>query len=181
MSWSPSGVTFGAWHWIQLHVKNGVAGVGEIQAFVDGHLDFQQNTTAVQNQPITFLEAGIMHMNSAGPAATTITDQVRLGEAYQLPSVIADTTAPTNVTLTSPTTGPRSSAAAAASMAATAADDYSVQRVEFLIDGAVVATDDAAPFEQAVDVTAYDTGTHSFAVRAYDTSGNVHAPRRPPR
>ena len=166
-----TGVTFGAWHWIQLHVKNGAAGVGEIQAFVDGHLDFQQNTTAVQNQPITFLEAGIMHMTSVGPAATTITDQIRLGQSYQLPSVIADTTAPTSVTLTAPTSGSTISGGTA-SLAATAADDYSVQRVEFLIDGAVVGGDDCAPFAQTVDVTAYDTGAHTFAVRAYDTSGN---------
>ena len=163
-------MTFGEWHWIQLHVKNGDPGAAEVQAFVDGHLDYEQNTIGVQKAPIQFLEAGIMHMNSVGPAATTITDSIRLGQSYQLPSATSDAAAPTDVTLTSPTSGATISGGTA-SLAATATDNYAVQRVDFLIDGAVVASDDIAPFAQTVDVVPYDTGTHAFAVRAYDTSG----------
>lgn len=100
-----SGVTYGAWHWLQLHVKNGAAGTGEVQVFVDGHLAFSQNTIAVQSVVMTRAEVGIMHMASSGPAATTYTDDVRMGAGYQLPSAITDSVAPTGVAVTSPRKG----------------------------------------------------------------------------
>jgi len=165
-----SGVTFGEWHWIQLHVKNGAAGVGKMQAFIDGRLAYQQDTIPVRSQVMQFVEAGIMHMVSTDPSATTITDQVRVGVTYQLPSVTFDTAAPSSVALSSPAGGSVVSGGTA-SLAATATDDYSIQRIDFLIDGQVVASDDTAPFATTCDVAPFDSGTHAFAARAYDTSG----------
>ena len=167
-----TGVTFGAWHWLQLHVKNGAAGVGEVQVFVDGRLAFSQNTIAVQSVAMKYAEVGIMHMTSTGPSSTTYTDQVRLGTAYQLPSRTFDTAAPSGVTLSAPVGGSVFDAGTMP-LSATASDNTSVQRVDFLVDGTVVASDDVAPFETTVSTVAMANGSHAVEALAYDTSGNA--------
>jgi len=87
--------------------------------------------------------------------------------------------APT-VNLTSPTAGQSFAAGAAVPLAANASDpDGTINRVEFLVDGNVVATDTTSPYSaSAPGLTA---GNHTAAARAFDngnpalstTSGNV--------
>ncbi len=59
-------------------------------------------------------------------------------------------------------------------LAATADDDRRVDQVELYVDGALKATDTAAPYETTWDSTTVATGTtHSITAKAYDDAGNV--------
>jgi flagellar hook assembly protein FlgD len=166
-----SGIAYDTWHWLQLRVKNGAAGSGVIQVWVDGALIYEQNVFEVREIPMYRAEVGIMHLVSAGPAARVVFDQARLGLGYQPVSVLADTTPPTDVVVTEPASGTTFEGGFAT--AATATDDVSVQRVEFVLDGDVMATDDIAPYAAVIDASSYATGDHGLVARAYDTSGNI--------
>ncbi len=76
--------------------------------------------------------------------------------------------APT-VSVTSPTTGQSFAAGAAVPLAANASDpDGTVNRVEFLVDGALVGTDTSAPYTaSAPGLTA---GSHTATARAFDNA-----------
>ncbi|HZD22226.1 MAG TPA: Ig-like domain-containing protein, partial [Acidimicrobiia bacterium] len=58
-------------------------------------------------------------------------------------------------------------------LTATASDDVAIDRVEFLVDGEVVATDSEAPYEASWDTTVGVDGNHQLGARAIDTSGNT--------
>jgi flagellar hook assembly protein FlgD len=169
-----TGVTFGAWHWLQLHVKNGASGKGEVQVFVDGRLAYSQVTIPVQSVKMTRAEVGIMHMASSGPAATIYTDEVRLGTTYQLPSKSFDSVAPTGVALTSPAEGSLVTSGLT-TLAATATDNIAVRRVTFMVDGVAAANDDMAPYSLDFSTIGLANGTHTVVARAYDTSGLMTA------
>jgi cellulose 1,4-beta-cellobiosidase len=90
------------------------------------------------------------------------------------------TNQPPTVSLNSPTANQSFAAGAAIPMAATAGDpDGTVNRVEFLIDGAVVGSDTSSPY--AFSAPSPGAGSHTAAARAVDngspvastTTGNV--------
>jgi subtilisin family serine protease len=56
---------------------------------------------------------------------------------------------------------------------ATAADDQGVARVEFEVDGVLVATDALAPYELEWDSSSVADGSRNITATAYDTSGNA--------
>lgn len=59
-------------------------------------------------------------------------------------------------------------------MAASASDNAGVNRVEFLVDGVLKATDSTAPYGASVSMSGYADGSqHTIAARAYDTSNNM--------
>ncbi len=51
-------------------------------------------------------------------------------------------------------------------------DNDRVTKVEYLIDGNVVATDTTAPYETTLDTTGVSEGTHHVQARAFDPTGN---------
>jgi RHS repeat-associated protein len=54
-----------------------------------------------------------------------------------------------------------------------ASDPSGVSRVEFYVDGKLVATDYSGPsYEFTFDLSAFTDGTHTLSVRTYDTLGN---------
>ena len=55
--------------------------------------------------------------------------------------------------------------------AVTRDDDGAVERVEFFVDGDLVATDEAAPFEHTLDTVALGDGAHRLRVRAASDNG----------
>jgi RHS repeat-associated protein len=61
----------------------------------------------------------------------------------------------------------------AAVLTAAAGDDRRVDKVEFLVDGVVVATDTAAPWTTTWNSTTATAGSHTLAVRATDDAGHV--------
>jgi hypothetical protein len=58
-------------------------------------------------------------------------------------------------------------------LSATASDNVGVTKVEFYVDGALMATDTATPYTAAVDSTTLTNATHSLVAKAYDAAGNV--------
>lgn len=54
-----------------------------------------------------------------------------------------------------------------------ATDNVAVTRVELLVDGQLLATDEQAPFGFAWDATAFADGRHTLQAQAYDAAGNV--------
>ena len=81
-----------------------------------------------------------------------------------------DGTSP-SASITSPATG--ASVSGSVNVAVSAADNAAVTRVELWVDGALVATDTAAPWSFAWDSTAKPNGTHSLLAKAYDAGGNI--------
>ncbi|HZD24347.1 MAG TPA: DNRLRE domain-containing protein, partial [Acidimicrobiia bacterium] len=79
----------------------------------------------------------------------------------------ADTTPPT-VTLDQPTEG--DIVFHIETLSATAADDVAVDRVEFLVDGAVVGTDLDSPYQLEWDTNSVAEGDHTVQARAFDTA-----------
>lgn len=80
-------IPFNSWHQIQMHVKDGSStSKGRIDVWVDGALRYSQTTLYVYPAGINYAQVGIMHLVTGGPAATTITDEVRMGTTFQSPS-----------------------------------------------------------------------------------------------
>lgn len=80
----------------------------------------------------------------------------------------SDDAAPT-VTLAAPS----GAISRSVTLTATANDNRGVTQVEFLVDGAVVNTDTAAPFSYVLDTANLADGAHSAAARATDAAGNA--------
>jgi hypothetical protein len=83
---------------------------------------------------------------------------------------VRDTTPPV-VSLTAPAAD--SVLFKTATLAASASDNVGVTRVQFVMDGAVVASDDVAPYAATLDVRKMTRGTHLLAAVASDAQGNA--------
>jgi RHS repeat-associated protein len=64
-------------------------------------------------------------------------------------------------------------AGSAVPITAAASDDGRVAKVEFLVDGALVATDSSAPFETNWNSTTATNAVHTLTARAIDDAGNA--------
>jgi hypothetical protein len=73
------------------------------------------------------------------------------------------------VTITSPTNG--STVSGNVTVAASATDNLGVSKVEFRVDGVLVATDTSAPYSFGWN-TRKLSGSHTITATAYDTAGN---------
>ncbi|WP_434383595.1 extracellular catalytic domain type 1 short-chain-length polyhydroxyalkanoate depolymerase [Melittangium boletus] len=82
----------------------------------------------------------------------------------------SDTTAP-SVALTAPGSG--ASVSGTVKLTASASDNVGVAQVEFLVDGASVGIDTAAPYEAAWNSATAANGAHTLLARATDTAGNT--------
>ncbi|MGH9922648.1 MAG: Ig-like domain-containing protein, partial [Nitrososphaerales archaeon] len=81
-----------------------------------------------------------------------------------------DTTAPT-VSIASPLSG--QTLTGTISISADAADDTGVVRVEFYVDGQLIATDTTNTFATSWNTNAVPDGSHRLSGKAYDLAGNV--------
>lgn len=75
------------------------------------------------------------------------------------------------VVLTAPADGANVSGSVA--LAADAGDNVGVDRVEFLLDGNLIASDASAPYTGIWNSASSSNGAHSLQARAYDLAGNV--------
>ncbi|MEA2488316.1 MAG: hypothetical protein QOH21_108, partial [Acidobacteriota bacterium] len=82
---------------------------------------------------------------------------------------VPDTTAP-STSIATPANG--ATVSGTASVTASASDDVAVTSVEFYLDGALVATDNAAPYAWSWNTTTAANGTHALLSKAYDAAGN---------
>jgi len=78
---------------------------------------------------------------------------------------------PPAVAITSPTNGTGVSGTVA--VAATANDNVGVTRVEFFVNGALQATDTAAPYLFSWDTSSLAPGSYTLSAKAYDAATNV--------
>jgi len=81
-----------------------------------------------------------------------------------------DTTAPT-ATLSAPLAG--ATVSGTTTIAATAADNVGVSKVEFYVNGALYGVAGAAPYSVSWNTTAYADGSYTVMAKAYDAAGNV--------
>jgi aqualysin 1 len=81
-----------------------------------------------------------------------------------------DVTAPT-VSLTSP--APDASVQGTVTLAADAADDVAIKRVEFWLNGALLGSDESAPFQFTWDTLQSFNGPATLVAKAFDTSYNA--------
>ncbi len=81
-----------------------------------------------------------------------------------------DTTPPV-VSLSAPADG--ATVSGTASLTASASDNVGVTRVDFLVDGTVVGSASAAPWQASWDTTAVADGAHTVSARAADAAGNT--------
>lgn len=103
--------------------------------------------------------------DTAGNPSPTDSVQIFVEEIVQ-----ADTISPT-VMLTSPNNN--ETVSGNVSITATAEDNVAVERVEFRIDGALIAADTVAPFATTVDAASAASGYYTIEAKAFDTSGNA--------
>ncbi|MBW3538305.1 hypothetical protein KY386_02315 [Candidatus Parcubacteria bacterium] len=82
----------------------------------------------------------------------------------------SDTTRPTT-SITAPAGG--STASGTVNVSANASDNVGVTKVEFLVDGAVKATDTTSSYGFAWDTKTVANGSHTLSAKAYDAAGNV--------
>ena len=75
------------------------------------------------------------------------------------------------VSQTSPTAGASFATGASITFSATATDNVSVQRCEFLVDGSVVGTDTSSPY--SVSLTTVAAGSHTTQARCFDAGSPV--------
>jgi hypothetical protein len=80
-----------------------------------------------------------------------------------------DTTPPT-VSITSPAAG--ATVSGTVTLAASAADNVGVSRVEFLVDAVLLATDTTAPYSVSWNTTTATNAAHSLMARAFDAANN---------
>ncbi|MGZ3457806.1 MAG: Ig-like domain-containing protein, partial [Archangium sp.] len=82
-----------------------------------------------------------------------------------------DTTAPTT-SITAPTSGATVSGTAV-TVSASASDNVGVSKVEFYVDGSLIATDTTSPYSISWNSTGVTNGSHTLTSRAYDAAGNT--------
>ncbi len=145
-------------------------GVVKVDLFMDGTFfvsdasapySFAWDTTTIPNGTHTLLAvASDAAKNSASTASIMVT----------VSNTPPDTTPPV-VSIAAPTAGATVSGTTAVS--ATATDNVGVAKVDLFVDGALYATDAAAPYTFSWNTTAASNGSHLLQVAATDTAGNV--------
>ena len=85
------------------------------------------------------------------------------------PASAADTSAP-NVSVSAPAAG--ATVAGSVNLGVSASDNVGVTQVKWYVDGAEVAWDGAAPFQQSWDSRKVADGTHQVFAKAADAAGN---------
>jgi poly(hydroxyalkanoate) depolymerase family esterase len=78
---------------------------------------------------------------------------------------------PPTATITAPTNG--ASVSGNVNVSANASDNIGIERVEFLLDGALLGTDASAPYSVVWNSTTATNGAHALAARAVDLAGNT--------
>lgn len=89
---------------------------------------------------------------------------------YQTPVIVDD---PPNVSFSSPANG--STVLGRITIAADASDDNGISKVEFFIDGSLLASDTASPYQADINTASYINGEHEFKAIAWDNANQQTA------
>ena len=154
-SWYKSGVS------ISLVATDGSgSGVAQIRYTTNGTIP-TKTTGTVYTAPFTLSATTTVNYR-----AFDSTGNLENNNAIQIQ---IDPTAPT-VSLTAPSAG--ASVSGQTTLSATASDNIAVDHVDFLVDGSVVGTATAAPYNFNWNSGSVADGNHTVAARASDSAGN---------
>jgi chitodextrinase len=108
---------------------------------------------------------------TATPTPTSTPTSTPTPSPTATPTPVPDTKAPT-VSLTSQTPG--ATVSGQVTLSASAQDDVGVTKVDFLVDGEVLASVSQAPYTTNWDTTILPAGsTHTLSAKAHDAAGNI--------
>ncbi len=142
-------------------------GVTRVDFYLDGTL-LGSDTTA----PYTYTWNSTSSVN--GPHTLLARAYDLWGNVGTSPSVsvaLTNDQTPPTVSLSAPAQG--AIVFGGVDLSATASDNMRVTRVEFYVDGTLLATDTTSPYTHTWDSTASVDGTHTLMARAYDQRDNV--------
>ncbi len=120
---------------------------------------YSWNTQAETNGSHTILTRAYDAAGNSASASRTVT----------VSNTAPDTTNP-SVNITAPIDG--TTISGTVNVSATAADNVAVNRVQFLVDGVVKATDTTNPYNYSWNTAVETNAGHSVTARAYDAAGN---------
>lgn len=166
--------------WTNVHGTDAVADVEDtVKGYPHKAYRNSSGATVVETYAITGMAHGTpidpgTAADQCGTAASYILD-VNICSSYFIARWFGldntDAQAP-GVTIASPTGGTVSDAV---SFSASASDNVGVTRVEFFVDGLLLATDTASPWQTTWDTAAETNGDHVLLAKAYNAAGNVGA------
>ena len=141
--------------------------VGKVEFLVNGSVA-AADTTA----PYGFALDTRTLANGTATLSARATDAAgNTGSSVPVAVTVANDVAPPSVAITSPAAG--QSVSGAVEVTADASDDSAVAKVEFLVNGAVRASDSSAPYGFALDTAELANGSATLEARAVDTAGKV--------
>lgn len=150
-----TGVPAGNWVWVA-HQNGNTSSKIDLALAGGGH-----NLKLIGNKPGVKIDRVVL-TSDLGCVPTGFGDNC---------NVPLDTNAPT-VKFTSPVSG-ASVSGSSVNLAASATDDTGVSRVEFFVNGVLLAADTTSPYSTSWDSVKVANGDHQLSVRGYDTAGNV--------
>ena len=168
---SPTGGTVAGTVTISVNATDNVA-VSRVELRVNGALigtdtaspwQFAWNSGSVANGSVSVTATAY---DAAGNAATSAPVALTVSNSVVAP---ADTTPPT-VAIASPTGG---TVGGSVKVSVNANDNVGVTRVDLLVNNAVVASSNVAPYAFTWNSSAYPNGSVTLTARAYDAKSNV--------
>lgn len=145
-------------------------GVGRVEFYANGVLlsagnvapySYNWNTAAVANGSYTLVAKAY---DAAGNVGQSTVATVTVN------NTVADTTAPT-VSISAPANG--ATVSGTASVTASSGDNVGVTKVEFYVNGSLMATDTASPYSFSWNTASAANGSYTLTAKAYDAAGNV--------
>ena len=137
-------------------------------SLVPGNIEAILNNTALVFTPGTALQPNAMYQVTVRPATDVFGNLQAQGTTFSFATI--DTLAPVIQQLTSDPSSGFEGSSLAVTAHLTASD---VASVEFMVNGVVIATDSASPFQTTIPVTAALRPSFAVSARATDTSGNI--------
>lgn len=175
----PMNLTESMEQWTNVH---GIDQTAEVSDTVGGFPHKVYKTPSGQTRVETYTITGMGHgtpvdpgagETQCGTAGAYILD-VNLCSSYYIARFFGldnlDGIAPT-ATITAPDNG--ASVSGSVAVTANASDNVGVGQVEFLLDGALLGSDAAAPYAYAWNSTTASNGAHALQARAVDLAGNT--------
>ncbi|MEJ1095129.1 MULTISPECIES: PHB depolymerase family esterase [unclassified Pseudoxanthomonas] len=175
----PANLTESMQQWTHVH---GIDQTADVNDTVVGYPHAVYKNAAGQPKVETYLITGMGHGTPVDPG--TGESQCGTAGAYILDVNICSSyyighfwgldnldSVPPTAALTAPANGANVSGTVAIS--ATASDNVGVDRVEFLLDGALLGSDSTAPYSLNWNTAAATSGLHSLQARAFDLVDNV--------
>jgi hypothetical protein len=170
----------GRWFWLEVHQRfSSTSGSALNEVYLDGQL-VGRSTTANFNRPIEKLRTGLVAQGGIAQTnpLTLWFDRVSINSQAVGPASGATTApdpapapapTPPKVTILSPSAG--TTFGNWLGMSASVTDDTGVWKVDFLIDGKLVATRTGEPWSYTYDSSGLSSGTHTVTIRATDKDG----------